>query len=223
MAKILLVDDDTRLSNQLCEWLASFNYVVETAFTGTDALQLLDAFSYDLILLDWELPDLPGLQVCHQFRSGGGTTPIIFLTGHGDIDHKEKGLDSGADDYLVKPFDVRELAARVRSLLRRPSDIALSLSIKGVSLDVESRLASYNGREVRVSKRENALLEFMMRHPNRNYSAKTLADSVWPSDREGTEEAVRTTMKTLRYKLAELECGELIKTVLKLGYILEAP
>src|SRR5271167_456693 len=107
MAKILLVEDEIKLAGQLCDWFVSRNYVVETASTGADALQPLSSFKYDLILLDWELPDTTGLEICKRFRADGGGTPILFLTGHGEIDYKEQGLDSGADDYLVKPFETR--------------------------------------------------------------------------------------------------------------------
>src|SRR5215510_14437958 len=118
MAKILLIEDDTDLTAKLSDWFKSENYVIDVATTGEDAMQLLASFTYDVIILDWILPGLAGLEVCQKFRADGGQTPIIFLTGKGQIASKETGLDSGADDYLVKPIGVRELSARLRSMLR---------------------------------------------------------------------------------------------------------
>ncbi len=123
MAKLLLVEDDLELSLKLKEWLASQGYLLETVTTGEDALQMLNHFQFDILLLDWDLPGISGLEVCRQYRLSGGTSFILFLTGKGDISSKEQGFDLGADDYLVKPFDARELSSRIRSLLRRPAGL----------------------------------------------------------------------------------------------------
>jgi OmpR-family two-component system manganese-sensing response regulator len=221
--KLLLVEDDTELANRLRESLELQNYMVEIVNSGEDAIQLLESFPFDVIILDWTLTDITGLDVCRRFRRSGGTTPILFLTGHGDIQHKEAGLDSGADDYLVKPFHERELLARLRTLLRRPPVLqSPELIINGLKLDVENRLILDGGSEVRVTPREAALLEFLMKHPNRTFSAKALLDTAWPLKSNAFEETVRTCMKTLRHKLAKIGRAEFIKTVLGSGYIIES-
>lgn len=223
MPKLLVVEDDEELLRHVSAWLSSEKYMVETANSGEDALQILGNFNFDVIILDWNLTGITGLEVCQKFRKSGGSTPVIFLTGESDIDHKELGLNSGADDYLTKPFDERELSARVKSLLRRSSgQLTNALTVKGVTLDIEGRTATCGEKKARLSPRETSLLEYLMRHPNRYYSSKNLLDSVWPLDSEVSEETVRTCMKTLRHKLTEIELGDLVKTVLRQGYCIES-
>src|SRR5690242_15662054 len=140
MPKLLVVEDDEELLRHISAWLSSEKYLVETANSGEDALQILGNFNFDVIILDWNLTGITGLEVCQKFRKSGGDTPIIFLTGESDIDHKELGLNSGADDYLTKPFNERELSARVKSLLRRSAGLLSNdLTVKGVTLDIVGR------------------------------------------------------------------------------------
>ncbi len=222
MTKILLVEDDEKLARNVRDWLKSEAYNLETASTGTDALQLLSNFKYDIVLLDWGLPDIAGLDVCKSYRRSGGRTPIIFLTGKGEIVDKELGLNSGADDYLVKPFDLRELTARIKSVLRRPVDMVPSeLSIGDLVFNPVQRTVSVNDLSVRLIPKECVLLEYLMRHPKRAFSAKALLDAAWPSESGANEESVRTNMKTLRHKLSKLGKGSLITTVLGAGYVIE--
>ena len=222
MPKILLVDDDVELTGKLSDWLTKENHDVEIAGSGKDALQLLAHFQYDLIVLDWSLPDGTGIEVCRQFRAAGKQTPIIFLTGKGDIYAKETGLDSGADDYLIKPFEMRELAARMRSLLRRPFGLNVQgLKVGDLELEFQSRIISRGEAKIKLMPRECKLLEFLIRHPDRCYSSKILLNSVCPADIEASEETVRTCMKTLRQKLTKLRKGQLIRTILGSGYILD--
>lgn len=223
MTKILLVEDDEKLARKVCDWLKSEAYVTESASTGADALQLLSNFKFDIVLLDWGLPDIAGLDVCTRYRNLGGKTPIIFLTGKGEIVDKELGLNSGADDYLVKPFDLRELNARIKSVLRRPVDLVSSeLRIGDLVLDPVQRTASTGDLSVKLIPKECMLLEYLMRHQNRPFSAKSLLDLVWPSESDSSEETVRTNMKTLRHKLTKVGKPELIKTVLGAGYVIDS-
>jgi DNA-binding response OmpR family regulator len=195
---------------------------VEAAYNGEDALQLMDNFSYDAIILDWTLPDLPGIEVCQRYRKGGGRTYIIFLTGKGDIDDREAGLDAGSDDYVVKPFNVRELSARVRTVLRRPQQVLpFEITIADVTLDPRTRDVIFGGERVHLMPKELALLEFLMRHPNEPYSAQGLLDAVWPSESEASCETVRTWMMKLRQKLASLGKRDFIKTLAGSGYLIE--
>ena len=221
MAKILLVEDDVELADRLRDWFAMENYVFETVDNGEDALQMLESFEYDVLVLDWSLPGISGLEVCKRYRAKGGQGGVIFLTGRSDVPSKGTGLDSGADDYMVKPFDVRELAARVRSLLRRPRTMLSELRIGDVVLKPETRSLSVGDRCIVLMPKQSALLEYLMRHPNRPFNAKALLDSVWPSDAEASEETVRTCMKTLRQQLATLERKEFVKTLYGSGYLVE--
>lgn len=218
MAKILLVEDDTAMCGWLEDWFKQENFVFESANNGEDALQLMEQLEFDVIILDWGLPDISGIEVCKRYRSTGGEAPVLFLTGKGDIDDKEQGLDSGADDYLTKPFDVRELAARVR----RPKQILpVELTVNGVALDLKTRLVKEGTNNLRLMPKECALLEFLMRHPDTIYSSKALLDAVWRSDSDSSEDTVRTCMRTLRLKLQKLGRDDLIKTILGSGYIIE--
>jgi DNA-binding response OmpR family regulator len=222
MAKLLLVEDDPELARRLQESLESQNYQVEITDSGKDAIQLLKNFHFDIIILDWELSDITGHDVCLEFRKSGGTTPILFLTGRGDISYKETGLDSGADDFMVKPFLERELFARLRSLLRRPYGLQTQgLTVAGLELDADNRVLKGGGTEVRLTPRETAVLEFMMRHPNRIFSAKALLDGAWPIASNSLEESVRTCLKVLRQKLAKVNREDYIKTVVGSGYVIE--
>ena len=218
MAKILLVEDDVELAEALMLWLPSQGHQAEHAANGKDAMQLLENFKYDLVLLDWMLPDITGLDISKRFRSNGGTTPIIFVTGQRGIDEKEAGLDV-ADDYIVKPFDTRELAARIKAIMRRPDHLLRAgLEINGVKLDSEERTLMVAGKKIQLRPKECALLEYLMRHPNRTYSSQQLLEAVWPSDREATVDTIRTWMHHLRQKLTEAGRQDFITTTLGSGY-----
>ncbi len=223
MPKLLLADDDKELVSGLTKFLTEKGYVVETAFCGRDALQLLENFTFEVIILDWQLGDMSGVDVCKQFRRQGGKTPVIMLTGLSEIENRVEGLNSGADDYLTKPFEVRELAARLGSLLRRPALFVTSkLEAQGVTLEVETRIVSDGTQTVKLSPREAALLEFLLRHQNRDFSTAYIRDSVWPLDSEGSDDTVRTCMRTLRQKLAKIGKSDLIKTNLQSGYSIQS-
>ncbi len=222
MAKLLLIEDDLELGSQLSSWLVTEGHVLEHVGSGEDGLQLLEHFAYDVILLDWTLPQLSGLDVCKRYRQVGGNAFIVFLTGKADIVSKEQALNIGADDYLTKPFDFRELQARINSLLRRPVGFLKDeLRIGDLSLDVKEREVTVNGHTIHLMPKESALLEYLMRHPNRTFGSKDLLRSVWPSDRETTPETIRSWMRKLRTSLDLLGHGALIKTMGRSGYMIE--
>ncbi len=222
MPKLLLVEDDMELALRLKEWLSSQGHLLETVNNGEDALQMLGSFQFDIVLLDWDLPGISGLDVCRQYRKSGGVSFVLFLTGKGDIVSKEQAFELGADDFLVKPFDTRELSARIRSLLRRPAGLLpTEVRIGDVVLDPETRTLVVNGESHRLMPTEAALLEYLMRHPNRIFGSKNLLDAVWPSDKEASTETVRSWMRNLRQKLDAAGRRDLIKTIPGSGYVIE--
>lgn len=224
MAKIFLIEDDPEISENVKDWLqACENHIVEVSGDGHDGLEHLRFYQYDLIILDWDLPKVTGLEICNTFRSRGGNTPILFLTGKRELINKEAGFDAGADDYLTKPFNVRELAARVRALLRRPPSVMKGavLQCRHVLLDPNAASVTASGTEVKVNAKEYALLEFFMRHPGQLFTAEALLDRVWKSDSDSTTEAITTVVKRLRKKLDVEGKQSIITTVHGLGYRLE--
>jgi DNA-binding response OmpR family regulator len=224
MAKILLVDDDVNLGDLLKEAFIREKMNLEVVTSAEDALQLLTHNEFDVLLLDWQLPGMSGLDLCKKYRHAGGMNFIIFLTGRGEMDRKEEALDAGGDDYLTKPFDTRELFARVRSVLRRSRErIDDVITIGDVSLSPTSRLVKAGSKEIQLTPRENSILEFLMRNKNRPYSAARLLAAVWSSDSEVTVDNVRVTMANLRQKLAILERKDFVKTVQSSGYVIEDP
>lgn len=222
MTKILLVDDDQNLVASLKDLLIAENYEIETAYLGQDALQLLQNFAFDLVILDWGLPDLSGIDMLKEFRRSGGATPIIFLTGQSEISDKMEGLGSGADDYVTKPFHSRELVARVRAILRRPGAyLPVTKSAGNVVMAEGSKTVTVDGKTVNLGRREHSVLEYLLSHPNRTFSAKELIKAIWPSDAEASEDAVRVCVKSLRKKITDTEGNCIVKTILGSGYIVE--
>jgi DNA-binding response OmpR family regulator len=223
MGKLLLVDDDVDYTTKLKEAMAPSGWSVELAHTGSDAIQHLENFQYDFVLLDWNLPDISGIEVCKRFRAAGGTAHIIFLTGRADIEDKLAGLDSGGDDYLTKPFDDRELLSRIRAIQRRetPSKRGKYL-ICDVEFDPRLRTVSKGDQQVTLSPIESGLLEHLCKKPDTYHPSAALFEAVWPPDVESSEEAVRTHMLVLRRKLGLITSQELIKTVRRAGYYIES-
>lgn len=219
MAKILIVEDDQLTSSMIRDWLEYEHYMVEEVHTGQEAITLLKTYPYDLVILDWELPELSGIGILKEFRAYGGKIPILLLTGKRETAQKEEGLDAGADDYLTKPFDVKELSARVRALLRRPPALSPTLMSHGnITLELKTCRVTCRGKEVKLLPTEYALLEFFMRHPNQVFSTETLLNNVWKSDSEATGLAVRTYITRLRKKLDIEGQPSIISTVYGLGY-----
>jgi DNA-binding response OmpR family regulator len=222
MAKILLVDDDVILGDALSGAFFSEGIPLEVVTSGEDALQLLQNNEFEVLLFDWNLPGINGLELCKRYRNAGGMNFIIFLTSEGDMEHKEQALDAGGDDYLVKPFDIRELFARIRAALRRSrTRIDEIITIGDVSLTPESRLLKIGSKELQLTPRENSILDFLMRNKNRPYSAGRLLSAIWASDADVTVDNVRVLVGNLRKKLATVERGDFVKTVHNSGYVVE--
>ena len=219
MAKVLIVDDEQDLAGLVRNWLLKDHHLVEVCGDGADALFQMSSSSFDIIILDLMLPGLGGLEICRRYRQAGGLTPIIMLTAKTHVDDKEQGLDAGADDYLTKPFQLKELAARVRALLRRGnSQPGNLLKIRNIEIDTQEYKVLKSGKEVHLLPKEFRLFEFLVRHPHRVFSAEELLAHVWESDTEAHLDTVRGHITRLRKKLDSPETSSIISTVYGVGY-----
>lgn len=223
MAKILLVEDDKNMANTVEDWLKTQQYEIDVAYDGDDGAERLVFYQYDVVILDWSLPKKTGLQICQEFRQRGGKTPILMLTGKDAVEDKETGLDSGADDYLTKPFHLRELSARLKALLRRPvSTVAETISFCGIDMDTKARRVRRDNVDLNLAPLEYKLLEFLMRNPNEVFAPEALLNRVWPNDSDASNETVRTCIKKLRKKI-DIEGQESVITNLPgVGYRFDA-
>jgi two-component system OmpR family response regulator len=221
LAKILIVEDDVQLAEIIGRWLTNEHHVVELVADGQDALSRLKLYAYELIILDWQLPGMEGIEILTEFRAAGGKTPILMLTGKRTIEDKMQGLDSGADDYLTKPFHGKELTARVRALLRRPVDVTDNiLKVGDIELDAQTYKALRGGEDLKLVPKEFALLQFLMRHPGRYFTANKLLSEVWPTESDSSTDALTTCLKRLRRKLDPEGQESVIKNVHGMGYAL---
>lgn len=197
--KILLVEDDERITDALVEDLSDRNYVVEVANDGQAGWELADTFTYDLILLDVMLPRLDGVSLCRRLRSKGCTTPILMLTARDTVGDRVAGLDAGADDYLIKPFDLQELSARIRALSRRGSSpLPPVLEWGELRLDPSTCDVAYGNRSLTLSPTEYRLLEFFLRHGRRVFSRAQILEQLWSFDQIPEESTVKAHIRSLR-------------------------
>lgn len=222
MAKILFAEDEKALADVVIDWLSSQQYLVDHVDNGKEAFARLKFYAYDAAVLDWNMPGMEGIEICKSYRASGGTIPILMLTGKREIDDKEAGLDAGADDYLTKPFHMKELSARLRAILRRPGPIvSKQLSARDVVLDPEQHRVTKAGKEVNLLPKEFALLEFLLRHPGQVFTSEALIERVWPTDSDSSAGAIRTYVNRLRAKIDDKEGSSLITTVHGIGYRLD--
>ena len=221
--RILVVEDERRITAFIKKGLQEENHAVDVAYDGMEALDWASAVDYDLILLDVLLPHKDGIEVCRELRAQGSQVPILMLTARDAIEDRVRGLDSGADDYLVKPFAFPELAARIRALLRRGSEIRTPhLQVGELVLDTLTRRATRSGQVIELSAREYAVLEFLMRHPGQVLSRTQIVDHVWSYDFTTTSNVVDVYIGYLRRKIDDGFETKLIQTVRGSGYTIEA-
>ncbi len=219
MSKLLLVEDDEPTARSVKSWLESDAHMVDLAHTGKSAQDHLYAVSYDLLILDWDLPDTTGLELLQNVRGKGSTVPVLVLTGHQDIEHKVLGFENGADDYLTKPFNHKELTARVKALLKRPATtVDAILQTGGLEIDLANYRVARDGRPIRLSPIEFNLLTTLARHPKSVLSADLLIERAWPTDSDITADAVRKYVQRLRDKIDVPTKPSAIKTVHGVGY-----
>ncbi|MEH2128798.1 response regulator [Nostoc sp.] len=218
--KILLVEDDVLLSEALCELLRANRYTIDIASNGQVGLELALSTEYELILLDWLIPKLDGISLCRQLRKQGYRKSILLLTGKNSNADIVAGLDAGADDYVIKPFNPEALLARIRSLLRRNEAISSStLTWGNLCLDPSAGRVTCNEQEIPLTAKEYKLLELFLQNPDRIFSRAVIIDRLWGFDDTPTENAVTTHIKDLRKKLKTVGLGEdFLETVYGMGY-----
>jgi two-component system, OmpR family, copper resistance phosphate regulon response regulator CusR len=222
--RILLVEDNRRLSDALRRTLEEDGYVVDTAFDGVEGEDMATISSYSLIILDIMLPKRDGFEVCRSLRDQHVTTPILMLTARDALNDRVTGLDSGADDYLVKPFEVAELRARLRALLRRESDQKSgSLQVADLKLDPATHFATRADQPLDLTAREYSLLEYLMRNTNRLITREMVIQSLWSYDKAITSNVVDVYIRRLRRKVDDPHEVKLIETIRGAGYRLHDP
>jgi DNA-binding response OmpR family regulator len=222
--RLLLVEDDAGIAELLKRACSQQRYELDWAADGLTGLEMAEAVSYDLIILNLRLPKLDGVHLCQRLRAQRNLTPVLMLTAEASHGSIVTGLDMGADDYVVKPFDLEELLARVRALLRRGKLLQLPLMQWGqLWLDPSSCEVRYANRLLKLTPKEYALLELFLRNPQRIFSQTVLLDRLWSMTDSPSEGAVRAQMKGLRQKLKQVKAPELIETIYGLGYRLKPP
>lgn len=223
--RILLVDDEEELAEPLRRILTNQGYLVDSVNSGDRGWELVKTGDYDLLILDWMMPEKSGVEICSELRQKGDHTPVLILTAKDTLDDRVAGLDSGADDYLVKPFELRELLARVRALLRRaPSPITLTseparLHYGDLELDRDNQVVYRDQVAIALTEREYQLLEYFMFHPNQLLSHELISQHLWKEGEDTpTSNALAAQIKLLRRKIDRDRQISLINTVYGKGY-----
>ncbi|NER81418.1 MAG: response regulator transcription factor [Leptolyngbya sp. SIO1D8] len=221
--RILLVDDEAELAEPLSRVLNREGYEVDVVLDGQAGSQMAATGNYDLLILDWMLPHYSGLDICKQVRSRDDATPVLFLTAKDTLDDRVDGLDAGADDYLVKPFELRELLARVRALLRRPPTIepvsrTPRLHYGDLELDEANQLAYRQEQCIELSEKETRLLAYLLRHPDQVLTRSQIHQVVWGELAEPNSNVLAAQVRLLRRKIEPSGTLPLIHTVYGKGY-----
>jgi two-component system, OmpR family, response regulator len=219
VVRVLVVEDEVKLASLIRKALREQTMLADIAINGEDALWMAEAASYDVLVLDVNLPGIDGFEVCHRVRVNGVRTPILMLTARDSVDDRITGLDTGADDYMVKPFDFNELFARVRALARRgPTEHGPMLSVGDLSLDAATHTVTRAGVEIQLSTKELQLLEVFMRRPGQVLSRFDLLEGAWEMDYENRSNVIDVYVRYLREKIDRPFGVETIETVRGAGY-----
>ncbi len=221
--RILLVEDEPNAARMLAKGLREEAYAVDVVGDGEGALELAQVNDYDLIILDVMLPQKDGFQVCRDMRTAGSAVPVLMLTARDAVEDRVEGLDSGADDYLVKPFEFEELLARVRALLRRrPALYREVIVVADLSVDIRARRVSRSGRELDLTGKEFALLEYLVRHAGEVIGRAEISEHVWDQSYDPFSKVIDVFIQRLRRKIDEGHAVKLIRTRRGEGYVLTA-
>jgi two-component system copper resistance phosphate regulon response regulator CusR len=220
--RLLLVEDDERIARFVAKGLRENAYAVDVAANGEDALYQAEINIYDLIILDVMIPEKNGFEVCRELRSNGANLPILMLTARDAVEDRITGLDTGADDYLTKPFEFGELLARLRALLRRRSEVLPSKIIVGnLEIDTSAQKVWRGGEEISMTTKEYALLEYFARNAGRVVGREEISDHVWDETFDPFSNLIEVYINRLRQKIDENADSSLIQTRRGAGYILE--
>jgi len=222
--RVLIVEDERKIAAYVKRGLEEQGYAVDAAYTGREALDWAETVEFDLIVLDILLPEIDGIEACKALRQRGARTPILMLTARDSIDDRVAGLDAGADDYLVKPFAMRELLARLRALSRRAADAPKStlLRVGDLELDTLTHRALREGQTIELTTKEYAVLECLMRHPEQVLTRTMIAEQVWNYDVFNQSNVVDVYIRNLRRKLDDPFKTRFIRTVRGAGYRISA-
>lgn len=224
MSKVLIIEDDLSVANVLREALVPENFLVDLAATISDARHFLKISVYDIIILDWELPDGVGIDLLRELRRNGDQTPVLMLTGRSSVMDKSTGLDTGSDDYLTKPFELPELIARIRSLMRRLwLNKSERLKFGPLEMDIQRRQVFRDGKELKLLRKEFDLLELLMRNKDTHFSTDMLLQKLWGGDSEAGADAVFQCVRRLRRKLDEGDGPSIVHLEHGIGYCLKEP
>ena len=222
--RLLLVEDDPRIVRFVSRGLQEQSYAVDIAANGNHALYQIEINDYDIVVLDVMLPDKNGFEVCRAIRAIGKRVPILMLTARDAVEDRITGLDSGADDYLTKPFEFRELLARLRALLRRPNELRPPQIVVGdLKLDTASQTAKRGTRSISLTPKEYALLEYLARNVGRVVGRSEIAEHVWDESFDPFSNLIEVYVNRLRRKLDDDDDHPLLQTRRGSGYILSAP
>lgn len=222
--KLLIVEDEVKTGDYIRQGLTEAGFVADLARNGLDGYHLASTQTYDLILLDVMLPDVDGWKIVSSLREAGNATPVLFLTAKGSVEDRVKGLELGADDYLVKPFSFSELLARVRSLLLRASGTMTSdrLEVEDLMLDLSRRRASRAGVRLNLTNKEFVLLELLVRRRGEVLPRSLIASLVWDMNFDSDTNVIDVAIRRLRAKVDDPFSTRLIRTVRGMGYVLDA-
>lgn len=221
--RLLYVEDNEKLALNTSASLRESGFVVDVVHTGEDALHSTKSYGYDVVILDLGLPDQDGLQVLHQIKAHSPQTPVIICTARDALDDRIRGLNTGSDDYVVKPFAVSELVARINAVLRRPGGVlGMTLTLGNVALETSDRVVTIADVATRFSKRELALLELFLRRSDRVVSKEAIENALYSFDEAATPNAIEVLTHRLRKKLADNGASISIHNLRGIGYVLQA-